>query len=112
MMKQINIEKDHDENYHINFILSFSYLRANNLNIEKIDYLSAKEIVGNIIPAIVLNTAIVTGFTCLQIYTLLQKDNLSSFINCDLNLGIGLFDLFIPEEKRYVKDFKKLKMFL
>ena len=112
-MNQIIFEKDHDENYHINFILSFFNLRANNNhNIEKTEYLSAKEIVGNIISPIVSNTAIVTGFTCLQIYTLLQKDNLSSFINCDLNLGIGLFDLFIPEEKRYVKDFKNLKMFL
>ena len=40
-MKQINFEKDNDENYHINFILSFSNLRASNYNIEKTEFLKA-----------------------------------------------------------------------
>jgi len=112
LMKQINFEKDNDDNYHINFILSFSNLRANNYNIEKTDFLNVKEIAGNIIPAIASTTAAVTGISCLQIYTLLQTDNLRSFRNCDLNLGIGLFDLFIPEEKRYIKDLKNDKNIL
>ena len=73
-MKQINFEKDNDENYHINFILSFSNLRASNYNIEKTEFLNAKEIAGNIIPAIASTTAAITGITCLQIYTLLQTD--------------------------------------
>ena len=38
-----------------------------------------------------------------------KKDNQRSFRNCDLNLGISLFDLFIPEEKRYVKNLKNFK---
>lgn len=103
-MKQINFEKDNDENYHINFILSFSNLRASNYNIEKTEFLNAKEIAGNIIPAIASTTAAITGITCLQIYTLLQTDNLRLFRNSDFNLGTGLFDLYIPEEKRYVQD--------
>ena len=103
-MKQINFEKDNDDNYHINFILSFSNLRANNYNIEKTDFLNAKEIAGNIIPAIASTTATITGITCLQIYTLLQTDNLRSFRNCDLNLGFSLIDLYIPEEKRYITE--------
>ena len=107
-----NFERDNDDNYHINFILSFSNLRANNYNIEKINFLNVKEIAGNIIPAIVPTTTAVTGISCLQIYTLLQTDNLRSFINCDLNLGISLFDLFIPENKRYIKDFKNDKNIL
>ena len=106
LMKQINFEKDNDDNYHINFILSFSNLRANNYNIERTDFLNVKEIAGNIIPAIASTTAAITGIACLQIYTLLQTDNLRLFRNSDLNLGIGLFDLYIPEEKRYIKDFK------
>ena len=40
----------------------------------------------------------------MQIYTLLQTDNLRLFRNSDFNLGTGLFDLYIPEEKRYVQD--------
>ena len=109
LMKQNNFEKDNDDNYHINFILSFSNLRANNYNIEKTNFLNVKEIAGNIIPAIASTTAAVTGITCLQIYTLLQTDNLRSFRNCDLNLGISLFDLYIPGDKIYIKDFKNDK---
>jgi ubiquitin-activating enzyme E1 len=104
-MKQIDFDKENDENYHINFILSFSNLRANNYNIEKTEFLNAKEIAGNIIPAIASTTAAITGITCLQIYTLLQTDNLRSFRNSDFNLGTSLFDLYIPEEKRYIRDY-------
>lgn len=104
-MKQIDFEKDNDENYHINFILSFSNLRASNFNMEKIEFLNAKKIAGNIIPAIASTTAAVTGISCLQIYILLQTDNLRSFRNSDFNLGTGIFDLYIPEEKRFVDDY-------
>lgn len=41
----------------------------------------------------------------MQIYTLLQTDNLRSFRNSDFNLGTSLFDLYIPEEKRYIRDY-------
>ncbi len=103
-IKQIKLEKDNDENYHINFILSFSNLRANNFNIENTDFLNVKEIAGNIIPAIASTTSAITGISCLQIYTLLQTDDLDSFRNCDLNLATSNFDLYIPEEKRYEQD--------
>ena len=33
-VNSVNFEKDDDDNYHINFILSFSNLRAKNYNIE------------------------------------------------------------------------------
>ena len=103
-MKQIKLEKDNDENYHINFILTYSNLRANNYNIENTNFLNAKEIAGNIIPAIASTTAAITGISCLQIYTLLQTDELDLFRNCDLNLATSHFDIYIPEEKRYKED--------
>ena len=86
------------------FILSFSNLRAKNYNIETTDFLNVKEIAGNIIPAIASTTAAITGIASLQIYTLLQTDNLNSFRNCNINLGAGLISLYIPEDKRYITD--------
>ena len=103
-LKQIKFDKEDDENYHINFILSLSNLRANNFNIEKTDFLNVKEIAGNIIPAIASTTAAITGISTLQIYTLLQTDDLYSFKNCDLNLATSQFDLYFPEEKRYIGE--------
>ena len=107
LTKKEIFEKDNDENYHINFILSFSNLRANNYDIEHCDFLKAKEIAGNIIPAIATTTAAITGLCCLQIYTLLQTDNLNYFRNSSFNLAKNEYDLFKPEEKRYIKDAPK-----
>ncbi len=105
-IKQIKLDKENDENYHMNFILAFSNLRANNFNIEKTDFLSVKKIAGNIIPAIASTTAAITGIACLQIYTLLLTDDLYSLKNCDFNLATSQFDLYFPEEKTYIEDIK------
>ena len=104
LINSIEFEKDNDENNHINFILSFSNLRANNYNIENTDFLKVKEIAGNIIPAIASTTASITGLACLHIYTLLNSKNLKSFRSAAFNLATSEFDLFIPEEKRFITD--------
>ena len=103
----IKFEKDNDENFHINFILSFSNLRANNYNIEKTDFLKVKEVAGNIIPAIASTTAAISGLSCLQIYTILLTDNLNNFRNSNFNLATSIYDLSIPEEKRFITDIPK-----
>ena len=100
-------EKDNDENFHINFILSFSNLRANNYKIEKTNFLKVKEIAGNIIPAIASTTAAIAGLSCLQIYTILLTDNLNNFRNSNFNLATSIYDLSIPEEKRFIIDTPK-----
>ena len=104
LIKPIKFEKDDDENYHINFILSFSNLRASNYSIEPSNFLNVKEVAGNIIPAIASTTAAVTGIACLQIYTALQTNNIKLFKNIFFNLAISYFDLSTPEEKRYFTD--------
>ena len=106
-IKPIIFEKDDDENFHINFILSFSNLRATNYSIELSNFLTVKEIGGNIIPAIASTTAAVTGIACLQIYSLLQTNDIKLFKNISFNLAISQFDLSTPEEKRFIKDIPK-----
>lgn len=80
-------------------------MRAWNYNINKCDFLKAKEIAGNIIQTIASTTAAITDISCIQIYTLLQNVDLNCLRSGAINLGISEFDLFIPEEKRYIKDF-------
>ena len=106
-LKPIIFEKDNDENNQINFILSFSNLRAKNYNIKKCNFLKAKKIAGNIIPAIASTTAAITGLSCLQIYTLIQTNNIKLLRSGAFNLATSEFDLFIPEEKRYIKNIPK-----
>ena len=100
-------EKDNDKNYHIHFILSLSNLRAENYKISKCNFLKAKEISGNIIPAIASTTAAITGLACLQIYTLLQTNKIN-YMRCSaINLGISDYDIFNPEEARYITNKEK-----
>ena len=107
MIRPEKFEKDDDDNYHINFILSFTNLRANNYKIENCDFLKVKEIAGNIIPAIASTTATIAGLSSLQIFTLLLTDNLNQFRNSTINLGTSIFDLYIPEKKRLITDIPK-----
>ena len=107
LTKPIIFEKDNDANNHINFILSMSNLRAKNYNIKECNFLKAKEIAGNIIPAIASTTAAVVGLSCLQIYTILQTDDINYIRSGAFNLGVNEYDLFIPEEKRFIKDIPK-----
>ena len=104
LIKPVELEKDNDENFHINFILSFSNLRANCYNIENCDFLKVKEIAGNIIPAIASTTAAITGLSCLQIYNIIQADSLNEFRNSAFNLATSNFNLFQPQEKIYIKN--------
>ena len=100
-------EKDNDENNHVNFILSISNLRANNYGIDNCNFLKAKEIAGNIIPAIASTTAAITGLACLQIYTLLQTDNISYIRSTAFNLATSQYDFFIPEEVQFIESSEK-----
>jgi hypothetical protein len=62
------LEKDDDTNFHIDFIHSFSCLRARNYKIEECDAGKTKMIAGSIIPAIATTTAMITGAVTTEIY--------------------------------------------
>ena len=43
----------------------------------------------------------------MQIYTILLTDNLNNFRNSNFNLATSIYDLSIPEEKRFITDIPK-----
>ena len=61
-------EKDDDLNGHVDFIYSFSNIRARNYNIKEIEKQKLKMIAGRFFPAMATTTAAITGIACLQIY--------------------------------------------
>ena len=89
--------------------MSMSNLRAKNYQIQECDFLTSKEIAGNIIPAIASTTAAITGLSCLQIYNILQTDNIDYYRSTAFNLGTSEYNFFIPEEKRFIEDIQKTK---
>ena len=105
-MNEVEFEKDHDENGHIDFIHACSNLRAKNYNIDECDRSKTKIIAGKIIPTIMTTTAAIAGIVSLQLYTLLQTHELKFLRNCYFNLSCNyyLFDEPVPAKKMIDKE--------
>ena len=92
-----DFEKDHDYNFHIDFIHAATNLRAVNYKIPEATRHKAKMIAGKIIPAIATTTAAVTGLVMLEMYKVVGgKTDLDSFRDSSSNLGLNSYLMMAP----------------
>ena len=100
-------EKEDDSNHHIEFLKTFSNLRAKNYNIENYDRNLVKFISGNIIPAVQTTTSSICGYIISQIYTLLKEKYKREDLR-DLNFGMSFpnFTFKLPTKPKIIKNQK------
>ncbi|CAF1325496.1 unnamed protein product [Rotaria sordida] len=102
------LKTDDDTNFHMDYIVATTLLRTENYEIQITDRSQIKSVAGNIIPAIVTTTAMVTGLVCLEVYKLIQDHKkIESYRNACLNLALPFFAFFEPVPSKCQKYLDK-----
>ena len=97
-------EKDNDTNGHIEFLYAASNLRANNFRIENCDIYKVKIISGKITPSIATTTASIVGLVSLQLYPLMQSENINYLRECSFNLAFNNYMNTTPTPCEFIKN--------
>jgi ubiquitin-activating enzyme E1 len=96
-LRENEFEKDDDTNYHVAFLTAASNLRARCYKIPEIDRHETKGIAGNIIPAMITTTALITGLVMFEMFKVIDNKKIEDYRNSFVNIGISLMVMSEPQ---------------
>jgi ubiquitin-activating enzyme E1 len=117
LIKKVDFEKDDDDLGHVQWLLVSSNLRNHQYKIDEADLFTTRKISGNIIPAMITTTALVSGFQILEYIKLIKfykPNNYNSkdidyyknrFVNLNTNYIDGITPAKVTTYKIGPKDF-------
>ncbi len=93
---RIEFEKDDDSNGHVDFVAAASNLRAICYGIAPVDVMETRRVAGNIVPAMITTTSLVSALSCVELLKLVQKVRLKTHRNAFVNLALPFFAFTQP----------------
>ena len=122
-IKVIDFEKDDDNLKHIHFINFCSNLRNEQYFIQKTDLFNTRKIAGNIIPALITTTSLITGYQILEYIKIIKlyykdkyklynnKKEIDIYKNRYVNMDINYYDGINPNKvKKYKFDLEDISI--
>lgn len=112
IIKKIDFEKDDDTLGHVQWLLISSNLRNFQYKIEEADLYTTRKIAGNIIPAMITTTALVSGFQILEYIKLIKfykkgiksdKKDIELYKNRFVNMNTNYIDGITPTNAEIYK---------
>ncbi|XP_026634742.1 ubiquitin-like modifier-activating enzyme 7 [Microtus ochrogaster] len=96
-LKPVLFGKDDDSNFHMDFVVAATDLRAQNYGILPVNHAQIKQTVGQIIPAVATSTAVVAGLLGLELYKVVSGPRpLDTFRQSSLHLAENDFIRAVP----------------
>lgn len=97
-------QKDNHKNKHVFFINLYDNLRAKNYRIPLSNEQKTKMIAGKIVPAIANTNAMLTGFACMQLISLLNSNDISLIKNCYFDSAFNFYQFNNPSDVINIQD--------
>ena len=106
IIKKVDFEKDDDSLGHVQWLLTSSNIRNYQYKIEEADLFSTRKIAGNIIPAMITTTSLVSGYQILEYIKIIKfykskeskplKKDIDLYKNRFVNLNTNYIDGITP----------------
>lgn len=113
IIKKIDFEKDNDMLGHVQWLLTSSNIRNYQYKIEQADLFTTRKIAGNIIPAMITTTSLVSGYQILEYIKLIKfykskeekpsKSDINLYKNRFVNLNTNYIDGITPAPVSFSK---------